>query len=134
MRFKGKVAWWFYGVIIAVAAVLIPLIIVSAFVDPNRAALVITLLLFCILEPFCCSIALHNYVELQEEAALIVFGFIKKRILYSDIEALSLTNDPSSSLAASLDRVEIKCRNGSAVMVSVADREGFVREMQRRKN
>ncbi|WP_418747427.1 PH domain-containing protein [Frisingicoccus sp.] len=130
MRFEGKVSWWFYAIIIGVAAFLIPLIIVSACVEPNAAALITTLAVFLVVELFCLSIVLHNYVELQDEALLIVFGFIKKKIPYSDILSISTTRDASSSLAASLDRIEVKYKNKSAVMISVMDKEGFFNKMK----
>ena len=130
MRFEGKVSWWFYAIIIGVAAFLIPLIIVSACVEPNAAALITTLAVFLAVESFCFSIVLHNYVELQNEALLIVFGFIKKKIPYRDILLISTTRDVSSSLAASLDRIEVKYKNKSAVMISVVDKEGFFNKMK----
>lgn len=130
MKFKGKVSWWFYAIIIGVAAFLIPLIIVSSYIDPNAAALITTLAVFLVVESFCLSIVLHNYVELQNNALIIVFGFIKKKIPYSDILSISTTRDASSSLAASLDRIEVKYKNKSAVMISVMDKEGFFNKMK----
>ena len=78
----------------------------------------------------CSGILFHNYVELQNEELIIVFGFIKKKIPYGDILSLSSTRDASSSLAASLDRIEIKYKNKSAVMISVVDKEGFFNKMK----
>ncbi len=40
MKFKGKVSWWFYAIMIGVAVLVIP-IIVSAFIDTNAVALII---------------------------------------------------------------------------------------------
>lgn len=64
---------------------------------------------------------------------LIVFGFIKKKIPYDDILTLCATNNPLSSLAASLDRIEIKCKNKSIVLISLVDKEIFFSEI-RKKN
>ena len=131
MRFKGKVSWWFYGIMIGCAALLIPMTIVSGFVNPSIVALVVCLVSLLGIEGFCISIAVHNFVELQEEALLIVFGFIQKRIPYNDIVGISPTNDPSSSLAASLDRIEIRCRNQSSTMIAVIHKEGFLNQMKK---
>lgn len=109
MRFKGKSAWWFCAIIIGAALLLIPMIIFSAFIDRNIPALIMVLTLFSAPEIFCIPITFHNFAELQTETLLIVFGFIKKAIPYSNIDALRATNNPSSSLGASLDRIEIKC-------------------------
>ena len=46
VRYKGKVSRWFYLIIIVVAAVLLPIIIFSAFVDTNTFALIVCLLVF----------------------------------------------------------------------------------------
>lgn len=79
MKFKGKVSGWFYAIIIGVSVLLIPIIVVSAFVDTNVVVLVINLVVLIVVELFCIPIAFHNYVELQNEALLIEFGFIKKK-------------------------------------------------------
>ncbi len=129
MRFQGKVSWWFYAIMIGTAALLIPLIVVSAWIDPNGVVLAVDLFVFAALESFCASIVLRNYVELQEDSLLIVFGFIRTRIPYRSIVSLAATGDPSSSLAASLDRIKITCRDQSSVMIAVKEKEKFFREM-----
>lgn len=131
MKLKGKVSWWFYGIILCVAAVTVPLIVVSAFADPDAVALTVNLAVFAAVESFCISIAVCNYVKFQKEALLIRFGFIKKEVPYRDIAALLKTHNPLSSLAASLDRIEIKCRNNDSVMISVMDPESFFHEIQK---
>ena len=123
-------SWWFYAIIIGVAALLLPIIVVSAFVDTNVVVLIVNLLIFVALELFCISIAVHNFVELQKDALLIVFGFIKKKIPYSEIVAITTTNNSSASLAASFDRIEITCRNKANVMISVIDKERFFHEIK----
>jgi hypothetical protein len=131
MKFKGKVSWWFYAIIIGVAALVIPIIIVSAFVDTNVVALIINLVVLVAVELFCIPIVFHNFVELQNETLLIAFGFIKKKIPYSDIVALSATNNPLSSLGASFDRIEIKCKSEANTMISIIDKERFFHEMKK---
>lgn len=132
MKFKGNVSGWFYGIMLGVAAVLLPLIVVGAFVDPNAAALTIDLLVFGTVEVFCASIACHNFVESQEEALVIVFGFIRKRIPYGDIAALCATHDTSASLAASFDRIEILSKRNARTMISVIAQEQFFEEVSKR--
>lgn len=68
MRFQGKVSWWFYAIMIGTAALLIPLIVVSAWIDPNGVVLAVDLFVFAALESFCASIVLRNYVELQKDS------------------------------------------------------------------
>lgn len=131
VKFKGKVAWWFYGIILGTAALLLPMLIVSAFTDPNITALIITLLSFAAVEIFCIPIVFHNFAELQSESLLIVFGLMKKQIPYNDITVLLTTHNPTSSLAASLDRIEIKCKGKSEVMIALVDKKGFFDEIKK---
>lgn len=118
-------------IILGAAALLLPLIIFSAFVDPNRAALITTLLTFAAVELFCIPVVFHNYAELRNDSLLIVFGLMKKQIPYHDIAAISTTNNPTSSLAASLDRIEIKCKDRSEAMISLSDKKGFFNEIKK---
>ena len=134
MKFRGKVSWWFYAIMIGVAVLLIPLIVVSAFVEPNRAALLMNLILLVSIECFSVSIAVHNFVVLEKDDLLIVFGLIWRRIPYEEITALKATNNPMSSLAASLDRIEIKCREHASTMIAVVDKECFLCEMKKRNS
>lgn len=131
MQFKGKVSWWFYAIIIGVAAILVP-IIAFLIVEKILLVAIINFVVFVIVELFCFCIAFHNYVELKNEYLLIVFGFIKMKILYDDIVELSITNDFSSSLAASLDRIKIIQTDQSAVMIALLDKEIFFNEIKKR--
>lgn len=132
MRFKGKVAGWFYGIMCFGAAVCVPILIVSIWIEPNLFGAAVSLLVLIFVESLCLSIIIRNYVEFQNEALLIVFGFIKKRIPFEEITTLSVTTDPSSSLAASLDRIKIKTKSKGAIMISVMDKIDFFHEMQNR--
>lgn len=63
---------------------------------------------------------------------VVVFGFIKEKIPYNDIIAFSTTHDPSSSLADSLDRVEIRCKKKSNIMIAIKNKENFFNEIKKR--
>lgn len=132
MRLKGKISKWFYGIMIFVAVILIPIIIL-AIKDKKMLVVVVVLGIFALIETFCFSIVLHNHVELNNDSLLIAFGFIKVRILYSDIEKISATKDPSSSLAASLDRIKIQTNNGKILMISLYNKQEFYKELQKKK-
>ena len=45
---------------------------------------------------------------------------------------LSETRSPLSSLAASLDRIEIRYGNGGMVMIAVVEKQAFFEEMKKR--
>lgn len=64
---------------LGVAGVVIPIMIVFAFVYTDVVVLIIDLMVFVAVGLLCIPIAFRNYVELQNERLLIVFGFIKRR-------------------------------------------------------
>ena len=133
MRLKGKVAAWFYGIIVLVAVVEVPLLIVSVWIEPNLFGAAISLLVLIGVESLCLSIVTRNYVEFQAEGLLIVFGFMKKSIPYDEIIRISATKEPWSSLAASIDRIKIRTKSKSDIMIAVVDKKRFFSEMQNRK-
>lgn len=132
MRLRGKVAAWFYGIIFLVAALEVPILIISVWIEPNLFGAVISLLVLISVESLCLSIAVRNYVEFHEEALIVVFGFIKKSIPYDEIVGISATKEPWSSLAASIDRIKIRTKSKGDIMISVVDKDRFFSEIQSR--
>lgn len=132
MRFQGKISKWFYGIMIFAAAILIP-IVALAIKDGEVFVFVFSLSILALIEIFCISIVFRNFAELNSEGLLIVFGFIRFRIRYSDMQEINTTKDPSSSLAASFDRIKIRYGNGKTVMISLHDRQEFYQELQKKK-
>lgn len=129
MKFKGKVAAWFYILIFFVLVMQYP-ILFSIYKDGITVDSMISLVIIVLLIAIFISIIFINYVELYDEYMLIVFSFIKKKIYYEDIISLTETNNPLSSLAASLDRIEIKCKKETSVMISIVDKKSFYKEIK----
>ena len=129
MKFKGKVAAWFYILIFFVLVMQYP-ILFSIYKDGITVDSMISLVIIVLLIAIFISIIFINYVELYDEYMLIVFSFIKKKIYYEDIISLTETNNPLSSLAASLDRIEIKCKKETNVMISILDKKSFYKEIK----
>lgn len=129
MKFKGKVAAWFYLLIFFILVMQYP-ILFSIYKDGITVDSMISLVIIVLLIAIFISIIFINYVELNDEYMLIVFSFIKKKIYYEDIISLTETNNPLSSLAASLDRIEIKCKKETSVMISILDKKSFYKEIK----
>jgi len=129
MKFKGKVAAWFYLLIFFILVMQYP-ILFSIHKDGITVDSMISLVIIVLLIAIFISIIFINYVELYDEYMLIVFSFIKKKIYYEDIISLTETNNPLSSLAASLDRIEIKCKKETNVMISILDKKSFYKEIK----
>lgn len=131
MRFKGKISWWFYLIVFSTVILLVPIILLG-LIDKDILAVCIIAVTLISVEGFVIPIIFNNYAELKEDSVFIVFGYIKKNIPYSDISGVSCTNDPSASLAASLDRIKISCKNSSDVMVSLIEKENFLNAVRLR--
>lgn len=131
MIFRGKVDWWFYGIMVLVALTQIPIILMAA-VDGMTAVAVVDLLVLAVIEGFCGLIVWRNYVRLEAQGLVIVFGPVHLAIRYDDIRALSETHCPLSSLAASLDRIEIRYGKDMLVMIAVIEKQAFFEEMKKR--
>ena len=131
MRFKGKISWWFYLIVFGTVILLVPIILLG-LIDKDILAVCIIAVTLISVEGFVIPIIFNNYAELKEDHVFIVFGYIKKNIPYSDISGVSCTNDPSASLAASLDRIKISCKNSSDVMVSLIEKENFLNAVRLR--
>jgi len=56
-------------------------------------------------------------------------GPFRWKLPLSSIESVRETRNPLSSPALSLDRLEIRCRNGRRLIVSPRDKDGFTRAL-----
>lgn len=129
-RFQGKIDWWGYALVIGTNAVLLWQIL-----GPMRgipASMAICAACLAGIDVLMLPILFRNYVILDEVSISIVFGLIKKCILYEDVNKVYPTRDPFSSLAFSLDRIYIQSRRAGDVMVAVYEKEAFVREVKLR--
>ena len=76
---------------------------------------------------------INNYVELRNSTLQIVFGLSSQSIPYRDISLIAESRNPMMSTAASLDRLYIMYEGGS-VMVSVREKDAFIKELLRYNN
>lgn len=129
MKFKGKVAVWYYLVILAVN-----LLLIKGIFSPGGNsgdgffAQMSTLIALLVCNGLMIPIAVRNDVVLEKERLVIHFGFMTQRIPYREITKIKRTHNPLSSMAASLDRIDIRWEHGE-VMVAVKEREEFIKEL-----
>lgn len=126
MKFKGKIGVWWYFVFLGISVVFI----LSLFDTTN-----IGLLEYCAkitilgtVEIIAVSITVRNDILLDNAKMTIHLGFFTKTIIYNDIIELKETNDSTSSMAMSLDRIEITTIHGR-VLVSVIDKKDFINKL-----
>lgn len=135
MRFAGKVDWWYYAMAVGVN-VMLAWPIASFFADPSKeGALVVSFV--CLLCVVLCDLLiiptlLRNHVEFDGEGNLnIVFGLQKASYPVSKVRKARETHNPLASLAASLDRIELRV-GYDEFMIAVKDKDRFFQELEHR--
>lgn len=71
---------------------------------------------------------------ITDTAIIVRFGLVHRRVPLAEITEVHPTNNPLSSPALSLDRLHIRYGQGllGGVMISPADKQGFLDELARR--
>ena len=128
MKFKGKISKWFYVVMISIFIVYIPLIVMFSLGD-NLILSILLSIITLVLEIYCISIILRNYVLLKEEYMQVACGFLNKKIYYDNISFIENKKTVENGTAASFDRIEITCKNGYYCVISLIEKEKFIEEL-----
>lgn len=126
MKLKGKFAKWFYLVVAIPTLLFVFVLYLSIFVDYNLANIILVVITSILFEMLCIPILFHNYIVFEDDCLHIVFGLIQKRIPYSKIQSIAFTNNSISSLATSLDRIQIEYDKSKEVLISIEEKEKFV--------
>ena len=126
MKFKGKIGVLYYFILLGVSIVFI----VSLFNTTNIGVLeyYAKISILGLAEILVVSLTLRNYIAVDNVKMTIYLGLFKKIIYCNDIIQLKETNDSTSSMAMSLDRIEIATAHGR-VMVSVKDKKAFIEKL-----
>lgn len=133
MRFRSKVDSWFV-VVLAAAGLLGVLACIPVLGRGGPVAfLVVAFILFSVLGVPLWLLA-RTYYEFQAGELIIRSGPFTWRIPLSQVRSVEPTHSPLSSPALSLDRLRIEYGPGSSVMVSPADKEGFLGEINARRS
>lgn len=78
-------------------------------------------------------IMLQTYYEFHGDYLLVRCGPFWRKLLIRDIASVESTRNPLASMALSLDRIAIKMRSGSGVMISPRDKTRFLKELSKKK-
>lgn len=122
MRFKGKVAVWWYLIIAALNAVLVWMIVKYGLHYISYFYILPAGLLDLYLMPVCFA----NYVEIDKKKLFIRFGISKEELLIEDITAMHRADRLTLSYCASTDVVLLGTRNKKNVVVSLKDNQAFM--------
>lgn len=116
MKFKGKIDWWFWIVMLVGEA-----LVLSSLFASERVSIIgaIVLVMYnLVFLPF----VIRNYVEVTDEKVTVAFGFSKDSIPTKEIQSVYCTHNPIASSAASLDRIVIEGRQRK-VMCAVKEKD-----------
>lgn len=127
MKFKGKIAPWWYLVTAFLNGITIALFIVKRM--DQSCMMFIPLLV--LLDLYLIPVFFQNHVTVDKKNVIVQFGLLKKTIPTQEIVAVKETHIFSSSFSASFDRIGIESQHVTAVFVAVEDKNGFIRELQR---
>lgn len=124
MKFKGKIAVWFWLILLAGNLVMAYELVVSNEVSAEIAAALI------VFNAIFIPIVVRNYVVVDGDRMAIYFGIMKDSMEISEIMEIRRTCNPISATAASLDRIEIKGRR-QEMICAVRDRDRLIEELLR---
>ena len=127
MRFKGKVAVWWYLIIVALNVVLAWMIVKYGLEYISYFYILPAGLLDLYLIPVCFA----NYVEIDKKKLFIRFGFSKEEVFVEDITAMHRADRFTLSFCASSDVVLLACKNKKNIVVSLKDNKAFMEELQK---
>ena len=135
IRFRGKVAFWWYSLAAFIVVCTIGLVIWAVFgifnSSPDAAVTAIGAITFVLLDIFMIDSCIRNYVDLKENSLEVRVSVFSETVSYSAISFIKETNSVWASLSTSLDRLQIRYGSYDDVLIAVKDKEGFLSEMQR---
>lgn len=130
MKYKGKKGIFWLVFLIVMNSVFIW----GIYIDEKIYEKIIICIAFILADVFCVSVTVNNYVLLEDNSMLIVFGFIKRRIKYSEILSIvKQTHNPISSTALTLDRMGIKTYE-MYYLISIKDKEDFLKQILKKNS
>lgn len=126
MKFHGKISIWFLLLYVMSMVSLLTGIILGSKESTGvlLGAIVVINILFM-------PIIIRNYVRVDEERLIIVFGFIKETINISEICTIRQTYDFRAATAASLDRLLI-ISSAQTNIISIKNVNPFLAEIMKR--
>lgn len=127
MRFNSKKDWWLTLIIWGAALFAMGSGIYGLMVKPASFLIFFIVLIGAITVPlFMLWMWFTTYYFLNKEDLIIKYGPFQSTIPLHAIKYVKKTNNPFSSPALSLKRVEIFYGKYNSVLISPVDRDGFI--------
>ena len=125
-KVDGKLKW------LALALPCVVLLALLTAPPGNKGLPLLPLAMVLLVAVIVCWVIFATYYELQREQLVAHCGPFSWRIPLAEITEVRASNSLRSGPALSLDRLEIVYGGGKVLIVSPADKAGFVAALQRR--
>jgi ABC-type dipeptide/oligopeptide/nickel transport system permease component len=132
MTYRSRVDRWLLVAVLASAAGCLAAGVAAMLTSPSGTASLAAIFLLLV-SAFPVWILGATYYVLAGEELQVRSGPFRWRIPIREIRAVTPTRNPLSSPALSLDRLRIEYGGSKWIMISPRDREGFLRELERRR-
>ena len=133
MRFRSKIdAWILVVLVIAMAGLMSTFVVVMSGPSAGRELLIVTLLsVFGV--ALILSVLMGTHYTVADGEIRIVSGPFRWTVRVAEILDIQDSRNPLSSPALSLDRLRITYGHGKYVLVSPADKDGFLKAIEQQK-
>lgn len=136
MRVRSKIDWWYKLTVWLTVALIVFLIIWTAFHEEEVMAYAVGIVLGCILLGILLWIYFGTYYEFKETYLLCKSGPFVERIDYEKIKSIKPCRNLFSSMALSRERIEIRQHGKGFVTgttyISPENRDDFIKELRKR--
>ncbi len=130
MTFRSAVDWWYYAVVIGAAAVALAAVVPILGADKGMlTALALGTLVVAVGLPL--WLLLTTSYRVDSHSVQVRSGPFRWNIPIGEIQSVRESRSVLSSPALSLRRIEITYGRGRRILLSPADREGFLKAIGR---
>ncbi len=119
-----------YGILFVIFAITIPVAIFTGYKDNFGIAFWFSFIILLLVDIFVLHLFLNTRYTIEDNLLKIQSGFFKEKpIEISEIKEIKKTNSIISAPAASFDRIEIKYKTFSTMIVSPKNKTEFIKHL-----
>ena len=129
--FRSKIDLWLVVLIVGIPVLILEFLFEGILPDDSVADLLATVIVVIVLG-FCLWLYLTTRYTISSDTLGVKCGPFSWVVPLREIYTIEPTRNPASSPALSLDRLLIHYGDGSEIMVSPADKGGFIAAIRKR--
>jgi len=127
-KFNTKIDWWI-GLILSIVPITSICMIIRFFQFGGGTNAIVGLIML-IVSVIIVPLYFITYILDEKDLIVKICFFYVLKIAYSSITSVKETKNPLSSLAMSIDRIEIKFGNGDCVLISPKNKKEFLKVLR----